>query len=159
MISKIKIQEISKLKHPASKELENNEALVKRISLMLLGGWNFLLFFIACFATSLISERAKYDGHYPSDYRHFIYNIFGAELPVDPAENFFASPFITFLFIIAIAVLGSLVICMISMCLTANIRSKRFALDETFRATALIKCMAEEKAEEDIKDLSPNENQ
>ena len=149
MLDKIKIQEISNLKHPRSNELENVEALIKRISLILLGGWNFLLFFIACFATSLISERAKYDGHYASDYRHFIYNIFGAELPVDPAENFFASPFVTFLFIIAVAVLGSFVICMISMCLTANVRSKRFTLDETFRTNALIKCLAEEK-EEDI---------
>ena len=158
MLDKNKIQELSALKHPASSELENKEGLIKRIFWWLYIGWDGLIFLIACFASSLVADRAQYDGYYVSDYRMFIYNIFGAELPVDPAEDFFASPFVTFMFIITFGFLVSLVIVAIFNNMIANVQAKRLTLDETFQTKALIKHMAEEKIMEESKQENSTTN-
>lgn len=159
MLDKLKIQKISTVKHPESSELERTEGQIKLISSILTIGWDLLFFLIACFSSSMVGERAQYSGMYTSDYRFFIYNIFGAEIPVDPAEDFFASPFMIFMFIIAIGFLGSCAITIISHSLITGIRAKRLTLDETFRTCVLTKYMAEEKITEEAKQTDSTENQ
>jgi len=150
--------QIDMVEHPDSKELREKENIIRRIAWVLVWCWDILFFFAACFTFSVVAERARYYGSYVSDYRCFIFNLFGANIPVDPAKNFFASPFMIFVYVLMLGFLGTLAILLISDSLISGLQAKRLALNETFRTRVLIEHIRDEKLVANVEETIPTEN-